>query len=309
MLRKIMYAAALLMSLLPFFVDALPLVDRADNSTSTAATTAVSNSTINDNFVRPAQFSRIAYCSNEAVEKWNCGPPCQALGMDGVTPLVVGGDGGQTPRFFVAHDSKTDSIVVAHQGTDASNPLSVINDLKFILRPINSTLFPTAGVGVEVHDGFAEAQERSADLILSTVKSGLASTGVKKVAVTGHSLGAAIATMDALMLHQNLDPSIQISTTVFGLPRGGNPAYANLVDSQLGSDYTFITHRNDPVPVVPPRFLGYQHSAGEVHIVLTIIVLFLAAWVSENPYNRRATLYYVGVLLSADSAICTQRLA
>lgn len=27
-----------------------------------------------------------------------------------------------------------------------------------------------------------------------------------------------------------------------------------------------ISNRNDIVPTVPPRFLGYQHAAGEVHI-------------------------------------------
>ena len=36
--------------------------------------------------------------------------------------------------------------------------------------------------------------------------------------------------------------------------------------TQLGGNFTFITHKDDPVPLVPPRFIGYQHSTGEVHI-------------------------------------------
>ncbi|KAI0295641.1 Alpha/Beta hydrolase protein [Multifurca ochricompacta] len=132
---------------------------------------------------------------------------------------------------------------------------------------MNSTLFPQAGSGPKVHDGFAEAHGRSADAVLSAVKSGLQSTGLKSVLVTGHSLGAAIATMDALMLRQNLDPSTAIKTVVFGLPRGGNQAYANLIDSTFGSgEFTYVTHGHDPVPNVPPRLLDYQHSSGEVHI-------------------------------------------
>ncbi|KAI0047406.1 alpha/beta-hydrolase [Auriscalpium vulgare] len=258
-----MLFSAALVSLVPLLAAAAPLVDRADN---TAATTTVSDT---DDFVRPAQFARIAYCSSEAVQSWNCGDPCKALGLGSVQPLAVGGDGGATPRFFVAHDNTTNSVVVAHQGTDADNPLSVINDLKFLKSPINSTLFPNAGDDVEVHRGFAEAQGRTADTVLSTVKDALTTFNTNKILVTGHSLGAAIATMDALMLRQNLDPSTAITTTVFGLPRGGNQAYADMVDSQLGSDYTFITHKNDPVPVVPPRVLGFQHSAGEVHITAT----------------------------------------
>jgi hypothetical protein len=27
-----------------------------------------------------------------------------------------------------------------------------------------------------------------------------------------------------------------------------------------------VTNENDPVPTVPPRFLGFQHPSGEVHI-------------------------------------------
>lgn len=121
-------------------------------------------------------------------------------------------------------------------------------------------------VDVQVHTGFARAHSRSADEVLSAVKSGLQSTGTNSVLVTGHSLGAAIAVMDGLMLHQNLDPSVSINTVVFGLPRGGNDAFANLIDSQLGIHFTYVTHGNDPVPNQPPRFLGYQHSAGEVYI-------------------------------------------
>jgi pimeloyl-ACP methyl ester carboxylesterase len=119
---------------------------------------------------------------------------------------------------------------------------------------------------VQVHSGFAETQGSTAEAVLSAVKAGLQSTGTNKVLVTGHSLGAAIATMDALMLRQNLDPTVSIRTVVFGLPRSGNPAFANLIDSQLGSQFTYVTHGKDPVPMMPPRFLGYQHSAGEVHI-------------------------------------------
>lgn len=248
---------------LPILVRAAPLQDRSSNSLSTQT---VSASTISSAFVRPAQFARIAYCSSEAVEKWDCGAPCQALGLNGVTPLVVGGDGGATPRFFVSYDSKTSSIVVAHQGTDASNVLSIINDAEFLKTDINQTLFPKAGDDVQVHDGFSKAHGRTADTVLATVKAGLAKNNASKIAITGHSLGAAIATMDAVMLRQNLDPSVEISTVVFGLPRGGNQAWADLVDSELGGNFTFITHKDDPVPLVPPRFIGYQHSAGEVHI-------------------------------------------
>jgi len=254
--------------LIPFgLVRTAPLLgirDSSDNQTSTAATTDVSTATIDSDLVRPAQFSRIAYCSSAAVTSWKCGPPCDAV--QGVTVLQSGGDGGEVPLYFIAHDPSQQSIVVAHQGTESDNILSIANDAEFGLTDFNTTLFPNAPSGIQVHDGFQKTFERTSDSVLSGVRDALKSTGVNTIAVTGHSLGAAIATMDALMLKQNLPSSIQLSTTVFGLPRGGNQAYANFIDSALGKTFTFVTNQNDPVPTLPPRFLEFQHSQGEIHI-------------------------------------------
>lgn len=44
--------------------------------------------------------------------------------------------------------------------------------------------------GIQVHSGFQETFERTADGLLAGVMKGLADFGVKKVVVTGHSLGA-----------------------------------------------------------------------------------------------------------------------
>ncbi|ESK95718.1 hypothetical protein Moror_12502 [Moniliophthora roreri MCA 2997] len=229
-------------------------------------TAAVSAQTISDNFARPAQFSRVAYCSSNAVTSWQCGPPCDSIGK-GVTVIQAGGDDGLVPMYFVAHDPASNTIVVAHQGTEPSNFLSVLNDAQFLLVDLNTTRFTAAeGKGIEVHDGFQKTFERTADGVLEGVQKGLDSFGSSKVLVTGHSLGASIASLDAMMLKEKLDPSVEITTTVFGLPRVGNQEWADFVDVTLGSSFTHITNQDDPVPIVPPRFLGYQHPSNEVHI-------------------------------------------
>ncbi|KAK7056891.1 hypothetical protein VNI00_002608 [Paramarasmius palmivorus] len=229
-------------------------------------TTAVSAQTISDNFIRPAQFSRVAYCSSAAVTSWQCGPPCDSIGK-GVNVIQAGGDDGLVPMYFVAHDPTSNTIVVAHQGTEPKNFLSVLNDAQFLLVDLNTTRFTAAeGKDIQVHDGFQKTFERTADGVLEGVQKGLASFGSSKVLVTGHSLGASIATLDAMMLKEKLDPSVQVTTTVFGLPRVGNQEWADFVDATLGSSFSFITNQDDPVPIVPPRFLGYQHPSNEVHI-------------------------------------------
>ncbi|KAG6860003.1 hypothetical protein C0995_000646 [Termitomyces sp. Mi166 len=240
----------------------------SDAPTSTETPTALSQDTVNAEFLRPAQFSRIAYCSSAAVSSWQCGAPCSDLGND-IEVLQAGG-------VFIAHDPSTQSIVVAHEGTDPTNLLSVLNDVEIPLVSLNSSRFPNVDgdwhpvFNVKhrqpVHDGFQQTFERTADGILAGVQAGLASKGVSKVLVTGHSQGAAIAMMDAVMLHQELGPSVEITTTVFGLPRGGNPAWANFVDSTIGSTTTHMTNQDDIVPRLPPRLLDYQQPSGEVHI-------------------------------------------
>ncbi|KAJ7146950.1 hypothetical protein C8R44DRAFT_899263 [Mycena epipterygia] len=157
--------------------------------------------------------------------------------------------------------------------------LSILNDAEFGLVPLNASSFPeTAGLGIEVHDGFQRTLDCTADGLLAGVMAELASTGVTKVVLTGQSQ------MTGALIKKAVDPSVDISVAGFGLPCSGNPAWANFLDSRVG--VTFVTNQNDPVPPVPPRFLGFQHSSGEIHIVddlLTTLVPCPGQDITEYP--------------------------
>ncbi|KAF8209142.1 alpha/beta-hydrolase [Mycena galopus ATCC 62051] len=233
------------------------------SSEATGTPTPVSLANVNETLLRPAQFARAAYCSSASLQSWDCGVPCDALG--GVSFLQDGGNQGTIPLYFIAHDTADQSLVVAHEGTDPDNILSLLNDAEFALTDVNTTLIPAAaGKGIQVHSGFQSTFERTADGLLAGVQLQLSATGVKKVVVTGHSLGAALATMTGAMIKGAVDPSVDVVVTTFGLPRGGNEAWANFLDSNVG--VTYMTNQNDPVPTVPPLLFGYTHSSGEVHI-------------------------------------------
>lgn len=49
----------------------------------------------------------------------------------------------------------------------------------------------------------------------------------------GHSLGGALAELDALYLSVNLPASTSIKAMTFGTPRVGNAAFASLLDSKV----------------------------------------------------------------------------
>jgi predicted lipase len=104
----------------------------------------------------------------------------------------------------------------------------------------------------------------TATQILSAVQQALSTQPASSVTVVGHSLGAALALLDGIYLSLHLSASVKVQVIGYGMPRVGNQAFADYVDSHL--DVTHINNREDPIPILPGRFLGFHHPSGEVHI-------------------------------------------
>jgi len=52
----------------------------------------------------------------------------------------------------------------------------------------------------------------------------------------------------------------------FGMPRVGNLAFADYVDTTHSGSVTHVNNRRDPIAIVPGRLMGFEHPSGEVHI-------------------------------------------
>ncbi len=78
----------------------------------------------------------------------------------------------------------------------------------------------------------------------------------------GHSVGGALALLDALFLSRQLNQIVKAIT--YGMPRVGNQAFADFVDGNV--PLTHINNKEDPIPTLPPLSLGYRHASGEIHI-------------------------------------------
>jgi predicted lipase len=138
---------------------------------------------------------------------------------------------------------------------------------------------------VEVHNGFAREQARYAALvafstshtnkedastaleILSAVQETLSTQGLSSVTVVGHSLGGALALLDGVFFSLQLPEGVTVKVISYGMPRVGNQAFADFVDSQLSGRVTHVNNREDPIPVVPGMSLGFHHPSGEIHIL------------------------------------------
>ncbi|SRR6266849_4489818 len=106
----------------------------------------------------------------------------------------------------------------------------------------------------------------TAPTILSAVQIALSKLGASSVTVVGHSLGGALALLDGIYFRLHLRRNVSVRVVTYGMPRVGNQAFANFVDSQLSGFVTHVNNREDPVPIVPGRTLGYHHPSGEIHI-------------------------------------------
>ena len=102
--------------------------------------------------------------------------------------------------------------------------------------------------------------------ILSVVQNTLSTKNTSSVTVVGHSLGGALALLDGVFLSLQLPKNVTVKVMSYGMPRVGNQAFANFVDSQLSGLVTHVNNQEDPIPIVPGMFLGFHHPSGEVHI-------------------------------------------
>jgi len=207
-------------------------------------------------------YASAGYCSASETANWSCGANCEA--NPSFEPVASGGDGDGTQYWFVGYDPTLDSVIVSHQGTDPDEILPLVTDGDIEKTTLDSSLFPGLSSDIEVHEGFADAQAKTATDVLSAVQSALSTYGANRVVLTGHSLGAAIALLDAVYLPLHISDAT-FAFYGYGLPRVGNQAFANYVDAQSTS-VTHVNNEEDPIPICPGMFLGFVHPSGEVHI-------------------------------------------
>ncbi|KAG9092179.1 hypothetical protein FRC07_011715 [Ceratobasidium sp. 392] len=210
-----------------------------------------------------ALLARAGYCPASKTVTWSCGVPCNDL--PGFVPYASGGDGVVTPFWFVGYYPALNSVVVSNQGTNPDKIVPLLVDANLRLDQLDATLFPGVSSSVKTHDGFQEAQERSAVAKLAAIKKAMSQKATSLVTLTGHSLGGAISLIDALYLSINL-PSATLKVVTHGMPRVGNPEFAALIDSKI-KDLAHINNEKDIVPIVPGRLLGFAHPSGEKHIL------------------------------------------
>jgi triacylglycerol lipase len=148
--------------------------------------------------------------------------------------------GGAKERFGYVAES-ADRIVIAFRGTDSK--ADWVSDA--VARQIDYKFAPLAG---QTHCGFTRIYSSARKQILAILKS---LSPAKKLAITGHSLGGALATLcaaDKAVYSRIQSPE----TYTFGSPRVGDPTFASVFNRRPVVSWR-VYNMFDLVPLVPPR--------------------------------------------------------
>ncbi|KAF9471994.1 alpha/beta-hydrolase [Pholiota conissans] len=207
-------------------------------------------------------YAATAYCEPSTILASSCGTNCDANPT--FQPIAAGGDGIDVQFWYVGVDPTLQTIIVGHQGTDPTKIVPLVTDGAFVLKNLDSTLFPGISSDIEVHSGFADEHAKTATSVLAAVNTAIQKSGLKEVTMVGHSLGAALSLLESVYLPLFLPSDITFKTIGYGMPRVGNPAFAAFIDKNV--DVTHVNNKEDLVPTLPGRFLGFEHPQGEKHI-------------------------------------------
>jgi hypothetical protein len=154
---------------------------------------------------------------------------------------------------YIGYNSAQSTIYVSFRGSETIQ--NWIDNLDVIL-----TNYPLCA-SCEVHKGFYDAEQDSIANVISQVKSLKSKFPTYSVVVTGHSLGAALATLTALDLIYNGVTNVRMFN--FGSPRIGNDQFAAFASTKL-SDRSRITHHKDMV-VHSPMHERFTHISNEFY--------------------------------------------
>lgn len=203
--------------------------------------------------------------------------------------------GDKDTEGYIGYTDSQQAIYVSFRGSsDIQNWITNIQ--------ATTTNYPLCS-DCNVHKGFYNAEQSVIHDVIEQVQKLTGTFPSYKVYVTGHSLGAALATLTALDL---LNAGISnIALYNFGSPRVGDDNFAAWASSRLG-DRNRVTHHKDIVPHCPMHE-RFTHISGEWYEADdTIHVNACEGYEDPNcSYQWHITsvddhLWYMGVVLGGD---------
>ncbi|MDD5321962.1 MAG: lipase family protein [Methylococcales bacterium] len=219
-----------------------------------------------------AEMSRLVYVKDKSLLK-------QYLDRAGFQLDLAIGYGNGGTQVFIASKPVDNVTVVAFRGTEPDDPSDLFTDANFVFSPWADNSGASLG---QVHEGFATALQNNDILgkVITCLDSMVPST---RFLLTGHSLGAALATLTASRM-----PSSHLYT--FGSCRVGDASFAEAM--RIINHIRFVDCC-DLVTRVPPKEFGYVHVGSLRYIDRNGQLLESPSEEEINADRLKATAWYL----------------
>lgn len=196
------------------------------------------------------ELAQASYSSISDLDSWTCKTCDQNVELD----YVVEESG---VRALQGYDSYSESLFIAFRGS--ANIQNWIDNIQI------SKITPYNDTSIGVSKGFYKAYNSIKPELFDNLVNLVDKYNTRRILITGHSLGAALATIMAYDI-ATMFPTYELSYVInFGSPRVGNTAFAKSFNGYSSSFTHYrITHYYDIVPHVPEEFLGYEHVSDEI---------------------------------------------
>ncbi len=167
-------------------------------------------------------------------------------------------------KIFIVNDKNTDVsyqirikkevMTIAFRGSDSKRDWNFNLDFCKKIIPYGNSCSD-----IKIHSGFLKAYKSKnvRDKIRSFV-----TENIRKIKLTGHSYGAALAIICAIDLQYNFEEK-DYEVIVFGCPRVGNSAFKKSYDKRIFKTLR-VENKGDIITKVPLWIMGYRHVGGRL---------------------------------------------
>jgi triacylglycerol lipase len=191
---------------------------------------------------------------------------------------------GETVTYGFLATSAAGELVAAIRGTETIEEWLHDFAFLFVPNPIHAGGGLTEDGFTAIYRSLRAGADPNSPTAIDAITNLVSTSGVSSITVTGHSLGAALATL--LALDAGLNSGVGSSgTTVytFASPRVGELMFQHTYDSVVPDTYR-IYNRPDIVPQAPP--FPYEHVGNDLELnpPFNSVNSTLACWHSLDTY-------------------------
>ncbi len=168
------------------------------------------------------------------------------------------------------------TVIVAFRGT------STLKDLRY---DVKSSLVPTENGGI--HKGFYKKLIMVEVALMNGIRRAFA-LGIRRIILTGHSMGGALATIAACII-RGYYPYLTVGLITFASPKVGDAVFATTVQNAVNYHFRLV-NENDPVPSFP-RNKEFHHVPGKVYHLPEFVTDKSKSWISRRVAGHKLETY------------------